>query len=1623
MVLSSGAAYQLLLHDACLSSELISRTNIIAALSSYSSWVRLISLTTSSPNPSAPCMPDELCMEEQFQTYLFVLSMMKRAANAESILIYVTGQTQSLHGLYHYENLATQLVAMGSRCLILDLSGRSGRDFRAEQLFARVSGASMDFVDVIPCLPDQTNPVHFAKDQQLAFRPQLNSDILAGEGKGLVALKEEFRDRLDRFLFVRAEVKPKRSPTSPSWRASMPTVEVYSYSIRGTIADLQNARTLETFRIRTSNSDMLKASLRWKPNVKIVYVATANEGTISVTIRLRTLRSVFCAMLSSEAAGTANSLLGQLRRFIAGVQATDGVVNKLCLLGKDWDGNARLMQEVATLPVCVYHKWFCVKTVDVVYAGKVSVKKSRASYLTDYILLKKSLAGIFRELNLTKVEGTIFTHFVQFERGFVLVRPVFFMSNVATLYSSFYDTPETQISAFTKRLREQIALVRKLRTFVRPLHFAVVYQPVTRLAQAYHEREGARVSMSKTFLRDIEEAREGEGPEFSLEEAERELESQHEAEQVGASVYTFVPYPETVKNYMQRKKWSWSCPHHCVLKGFITLLAKQRRYEGFVLLNADRDVITLVKEEKVKDCSMEEEGRTLIEYMIKFSPIDKLVETELYVEKKDCSAEIATGRTEGLFELLTEELYRVDTEISKIIWSYHSIKRECLRACVARKQNSLKHCGFFFDFQESNVLPELLLIKVCAMLAKCYELYASKKYPEIQNAISQPTVKVGEGFSMDCALLYQNSAALDVQSLMLVKRASVLAKDGVAALDEACYKGLLATLQGVITKIMEEFADAAFPLGNDSSAAGAKKVYAKIVSKKQIVLIKVSNAATEGTLAIEYRQLSKDCFAVFDNMLMERDEQKRQSSKKERCKDNIKDEFIRQLLEDAELDFDAYAEPEIHEVHFEISLLKVVKNFEAYISEEYNSQLLAFCYEQTLKGYRLSQDVLESVLGNAHRFTFSFNLSSLFMMYAAINIRDVDTASWGLRNAASLDSQFKALLGTFFRELPDTGFYYYSPKPSASYTRSDKSLAAELETLFGTSTTGTQPDGLPLFARLTATFRRAGRVLDSRVIRNFRDLCAPEVVKRISEEKAEDATLWEEVQKLEVSMNVVLYIVGRHKVFEDERYYERKDIEDAITMEDYYDQISEGVGGFELGLAAVLAENVKLSAKVSVNMGAYMEEGAGECLIYPFQSRLYLQLIPENYLRGNFVFTVPDEYIRAFYAILRPVKSFLAELTLLYATNLCITHINKDLMTYIRLKMGELYSDHLERQVHRVFFVNYSEQAQEIFNAELDSRRYNLRRIEDLKSFYFVVWPCGTEALQLDGSCAVGEKGNTAAYGVKYWVLLKSSFNRDIVTMQLNAHFPLGEIARDTSDTLKEAFAKTFKSISKRVNQQILLNVLNERKKCPKLLFPREKPRNRDIPNSEKKKERRPTDRMCKLLQSTRKSIREAPTKEEEKENTPCVAGALDAYKPTLIFTTEFPVTERVTIKSLGDVRSGFLKSFAVSNRECMYVMSKDRAIYVIRFTDPPHAAAKQTTTPSIVMELYGIEEAPKEFVDNLLMTVESQLTMIALTKIAKNITQNINMCSGPLSIYDYRFLSQSEHQVVFSNPSLTMKK
>lgn len=1546
VALASGFAYSLVLHDCCLHSpKYVSLHPCNATISSYSNWMSLLSRNKELAQESSQ-------LDGLLQSYVYINSLMGTSGSSKPILVLVTGNGGKLEDVECYENVGTQLASLGVKCMVVSLEERN--DFRMMQLLSRVNGIYVRFSEMAREVPQQGNLVKYIRDTSNRLHFKMNSDILLEEGAKLSASKKTFTATLAQFL-----LQPLAFKAFAKRKAGLISMELDAYTLDADVATVKRTRETESFRVKLQHNQ-LKASIYWKPNIKIVYRGTLTNEQLRVAILLKATPAIFNALLNEST--TAFRLLSpQLESFISSIHSTDHTTQRVQKLRRD-SSNLEALQEVAAVPLCVCHKWFEVRTVDVVYITKVTAHKLRASYLTDYLMFKMWLDGALGELEVRRVKDSALpTYVLPSDNSFVIVKPVFFTSNAATIFLCF--SHNSNIQKTLSYITDHLAKSRKLRLFARPLHLFAFWDPIQDLLAHYKALKDTVVgqSVTDTFLKDIEE----ENREVFLDEAERELELQEEKSGLGASVHTYVPFEATARSCLESEKWEWSCCYPAVMKSFVSLAVKQRFSEGFLLLSGYKTDVLFVKEETIIDCSLAREGRILLFYVIRHD--EQRVQTEFYMERKDAQKPGAENRQP--FLEISAEIYRIDLLLSNITWSYHYVKRTCLKKCARRKMNSLKHCGFFLDMAETTA-SELFILRFFSALMDCYKAYSERKYKEV--GVGEKETRAKERFSLDLELVCDNSVELDTQKLVMPELGKVHSKD-TQGLKEKERGELLAYIKEKISTLLNEFIDVY--LG--SVCGGSKKIYGKFVGKRQVMLI-VMTRLSDYEILIEYKKLAKNCLSILESKLMNREERRKQMAKKERYKEDFKDELMVLMLEDEELDSETFAEPEIHEVRLELSLLKVARNLQLYLVEEHNTFLLALAHELALRGY-FSAEAVEQVLEKSHRFTFAFDLTSVL-------------AFAPFAEAVDVDAKLNELLGTFLKEVMP-GCYYYSPKDESEHTQTDRALCNELELLFAELGKASK---LPLFVKLKAVYSYEDGTKETRVVGRFSEVLA------------------ETSRPTKATLQVVVHFVGKHKEYKGERYYEKRDMDDPIVTEEYYEQFSEGVITLEKSLASIITDDSTDIPQITINTDEYLYQTTN--ILYPFQARLFAQLIPENYSKGSLVFSLSYNNTRALYTILRPIKAFLSELLLHVASRIPPRRVNEDVVNYVRLKMGELYLGDVESQTYTLPFVDYSQQTLNMLNEEMNSMRYNIRHID---SCYYVVWNSSSNVLQLVND---EYKKNAACdwhtnYKVRYWILLSHSFQQCVAQMQVTTSFGLAtRYPEDTPAFIKVHFEDALSKLSNRVNKKVLLSQLNVTKECPDMLFPlSNKP---DVPAMEKKEKRsRGKSRHYKMYDSINKEMAPSKANPENPEKSPIepVKDSPDSqsYTLDLLFAKDIQVNNRVSISNLTDPRYRFYGSSAIRNRQYMYVNETDKAIYVLKLSEQnSELVPKPNDEHTLTLEVYGIEEAEKEFIGELVRNVENQLMTIALTMIAHSISHNIASNSGLLSVCDYRFLAQAEEKV-----------
>jgi len=1532
-----------------------------------------------------------------FQNYIFLANLMSPKENYENSLILITPYLQPINEISSYENIVSQLMAFNTKFMIINLDDVKNKfysNYRVSEFIKKINGISLDFTDILPEIPQQTNPINYIKNEDFTYISKQNAEIISCKLLDILSEKENFYQQLENFL-ENSKISVKYEKLLAKNKKIKQIINIDNYDIYGNLQILKNIRISETFRIKTENEKTVNFCINWKPDIKIIYHATQiSENKLSIEIKVKLSQSIYNAFLleSEIRKNKGNCVVEKLKEFITEIQNTDYILNKIGKICENLLNSSSEIsldiKEISEFPICTYHKWFIIKSFDILYSTKMQIKinKNRNSYLTDFLLFKKLLQSVLKEFGYLEISTNSYFYSFSPEKSFSFLKIRFLNNNSATIYFCFTpNITEAIIKPHIDNVLSKINLAKKLHIFNRPLRFLLFFNKFDEIL-TYFSNEKLQGNQKNSSIM-IKENYDDENFKFCLEEAEKELFGIFKQNSLGGSIFTYFPPEKIILNYLHKKKFIWEFPSLTVLKSFIQVLVKQRHNEGFMQILLFKENIIFIKEYNVQDCCIEKDGKILIFYAINRDLENYKIETELYMEKKDILIQNSKLYQLISFENICEEIYRIDNEISKIVYSFHSLRQACIQKCMDRKQNSLKYCGFFFDMNETNV-SDLFFIKVYSTLLQCYQIYCDNKYKQNLKIDNNLPICLNDSFTNDAYLLYQNSTYLGSQHLIMLGFTNIRSHNN-NDLEPENYQHIIYGLKQNIDFMLEEFADAVLTF-KPTPDQGPKKIYAKLMCTKHIVLLTTGNSLDSSSTIIEYRHLSKNLLGIFETLLMSHEEKRRQSSRSQKHKENINDILIIQLLENAELDFPIFSDPEIHDVHFEMSLRKIIDNFQYFLNEEYNSLLLQFVYELLLKKYLIEQSVLEKILDNSHKFAFSFGIPPIFNTNLFTNL-EMDEI---------LNYKFSEIFSTFFTELYP-GCYYFLPKPHENFNNFDKELFSELENIFNNIKISKK---LPLFVKLNICYydkQNNANIL--KPLYKFTDIF----------DKKFDSNY-------EISLQAIIYLIGDHKKYSNDSYYcEKRDIEDLIKTEEYYEEFTENISQFENFIFNNNNEKYD-KENIIINVENNLNNGKNNEIIYPFQSNLFSQLIPENYKRGNFVFSLSDEYIYAIYSILRPIKSFISQLTLSQLAKISkIENISENMLNYIRLKLGEILNNSVVRQFHKIFFVDYSENAIQIFDSELNSLKYNIR---NLSNFYYVVWHKNSpNLLNLIENNTQNDK-ISENYLIKYWILFNFNLQHDFMNVQVLTNFGFLENENDNPENIRESFEIAFEKISKKVNQQILLNQLDKEKECPELLFPNMKP---IITNSDKKE--RPSIAKLRFLWiqehtniniERRKSIQENYDNEAISPIKSDIQGKVQSsLVPDLIFSKEFIVNERVTLKSLADYRYKFLETYSVINRPFMYVINDGKNIFVLKFLEKilplPYNQKLQNSNHIIIMEIYGIEEISKDLLENLILTVENKFTMIALMKIAQNIT----LSSGYLSLYDYKFLENAENKLMLFFP------
>ena len=398
-------------------------------------------------------------------------------------------------------------------------------------------------------------------------------------------------------------------------------------------------------------------------------------------------------------------------------------------------------------------------------------------------------------------------------------------------------------------------------------------------------------------------------------------------------------------------------------------------------------------------------------------------------------------------------------------------------------------------------------------------------------------------------------------------------------------------------------------------------------------------------------------------------------------------------------------------------------------------------------------------------------------------------------------------------------------------------------------------------------------------------------------------------------------------------------------------------------------------------------------IYFPFQKRKFLQLLPIHYIsRQCYIYTLPIAILSHIYFSLRLQKGHLSEITLNLLSSLTFSSIDDTMITYIRMKLGELLPFQRLTQHHELIFVDYSKLALSILYTEMGSIKYNICH---KKEYYYPVWSMDQEKFRLtkdNRSEAIVHSVDSNKI-IRYWMLFSMQQLKDFVKINVCGYMPC-YIKEDNGDTIYLEFEKAFKNISKKVNQQILLNDLYRTCHCDSRLFPPDSNNAMMIdalsPNMKRHDPAFSEENEMRSQVLSKTANAKHRLKEEEKKEiihddyatrVTLINIKFGSLTPDEQFFHSFPVNERLSLDNLSDSRGRFSEALEVTNRRNMYVIADEieNNIYVLKFSQARNSkdgtaisgsssAVMEISSLIFEMKLYGIEKPSAEFLNKLIM-------------------------------------------------------
>ena len=446
--------------------------------------------------------------------------------------------------------------------------------------------------------------------------------------------------------------------------------------------------------------------------------------------------------------------------------------------------------------------------------------------------------------------------------------------------------------------------------------------------------------------------------------------------------------------------------------------------------------------------------------------------------------------------------------------------------------------------------------------------------------------------------------------------------------------------------------------------------------------------------------------------------------------------YIQQISDDEEdstmLEADYLA---FHDVKFETQMKNIIVCITNLIIKDYKQKLANHIYLCIARNEYIfcNKLIIEDALAHCHKMSFNLKMTVTTTLMYKLFLQHSSKSSFAY--IGEFDSILDKISNSFGKKYEDYPIFYYSPKSgkcinigkseekNVSSASSVSNLSEEEDSLTGTlimEECGGRLKSMcfehPLFMMFEAKYEQEG------------SLCRKSIT-----------CLSDMIDKLQLSQNhmqivnhvgliINIYALGKIESLgegQEDIIEDLINIQNEIQLEDYYDEICGGVNRYERAVlnpfynyADKKIQKVSTAKDELTSLFIHKNEFYGiefDRLIVPFQKNVFGRQIPDFYLDKDrdFTYHLTRGVRREIYKILKKTKTFGSELLLELISN--IRPLSSDIISYTRLKLGELNSNSLEQYTLTYELVDTPTKGMEVFRELYQSLfKLNLHEINNI---------------------------------------------------------------------------------------------------------------------------------------------------------------------------------------------------------------------------------------------------------------------------------------------------------------------